>query len=525
MSDLVLRDVVVEGRLVDVRTGGGVVTEIERRLATRPGDDEIDGGRGALIPGLHDHHVHLLALAAAERSPQVGPAYVTDEAQVVALFERTIGRLRALESAALVAGALCGGLLAEAVDEEGQPGDGVGIRRLPQAPESSLERLVGRRGQATASTCLQVGFDPLPLRVVELAVEELADKVSDDGDEYHHGRFSEAEARSLPTSLKYGALPPPFSNTTQTISPPPPAPSTPVKSAHLAKHSLEARAGNLASEQKDLEAAFARIKDPHRRIQVGLQLVRVYRLRGHLHRAARLIAELRQQSPQSPDLLYAAYRVDSELVARSMAALSIAAPNSAQTHAVIAREDAMQNDNQGAIAEYRKALALDPKMPDAHYELAELLSFSSDSKQQAEAASFFHAALKANPRDEFSLVAIGNMALMQGNFKQAKGYFQRALKVNPNDAEANLGLAKAFMDMSQFPQAKPYLMKAIQLDPASASAHFRLATLYRIAGRRQDSRKQLVIFSHLRQIKMQHMSLYTKMRQQPMQPEGGMGSR
>ena len=103
-----------------------------------------------------------------------------------------------------------------------------------------------------------------------------------------------------------------------------PAPSTPVKSAHLAKHSREARAGNLASEQKDLEAAFARIKDPHRRIQVGLQLVRVYRLRGHLHRAARLIAELRQQSPQSPDLLYAAYRVDSELVARSMAAKNAA---------------------------------------------------------------------------------------------------------------------------------------------------------------------------------------------------------
>jgi predicted amidohydrolase YtcJ len=89
MPDLVLRDVVVEGRLVDVRTGGGVVTEIERRLAPRPGDDEIDGGRGALIPGLHDHHIHLLALAAAERSPQVGPPYVTDEAQFAATLVRT----------------------------------------------------------------------------------------------------------------------------------------------------------------------------------------------------------------------------------------------------------------------------------------------------------------------------------------------------------------------------------------------------------------------------------------------------
>jgi predicted amidohydrolase YtcJ len=72
MADLVLREVVVDGWLVDVRASGGVITEIDRRLPARPGDDEVDGRRGALIPGLHDHHVHLLALAAAE--PSSAPA-------------------------------------------------------------------------------------------------------------------------------------------------------------------------------------------------------------------------------------------------------------------------------------------------------------------------------------------------------------------------------------------------------------------------------------------------------------------
>jgi predicted amidohydrolase YtcJ len=78
MPDLVLRDVVVDGMLVDVRASGGLIAEIGRRLDARPGDDEVDGRRGALIPGLHDHHIHLLALAAAERSPLVGPPYVAD---------------------------------------------------------------------------------------------------------------------------------------------------------------------------------------------------------------------------------------------------------------------------------------------------------------------------------------------------------------------------------------------------------------------------------------------------------------
>lgn len=82
MNDLVLREVVVDGRLVDVRASGGAIVEIDRRLDARPGDDEIAGRRGALIPGLHDHHVHLVALAAAERSPFVGPPVVNDEDQM-----------------------------------------------------------------------------------------------------------------------------------------------------------------------------------------------------------------------------------------------------------------------------------------------------------------------------------------------------------------------------------------------------------------------------------------------------------
>ena len=78
MTDLVLREVVVGGRPVDVRASGGVIVEIDRRIEARRGDDEVDGGSGALIPGLHDHHIHLVALARAERSPFVGPPAVND---------------------------------------------------------------------------------------------------------------------------------------------------------------------------------------------------------------------------------------------------------------------------------------------------------------------------------------------------------------------------------------------------------------------------------------------------------------
>src|SRR5262249_2304639 len=81
VTGLLLRDVVVDGRLVDVRTVDGVIAEVDRPLEARPGDEEIDGRRGALLPGLRAHHIHLVALAAAERAPGVGPPVVTDPGQ------------------------------------------------------------------------------------------------------------------------------------------------------------------------------------------------------------------------------------------------------------------------------------------------------------------------------------------------------------------------------------------------------------------------------------------------------------
>ncbi|MGC8548106.1 MAG: tetratricopeptide repeat protein [Acidobacteriaceae bacterium] len=286
----------------------------------------------------------------------------------------------------------------------------------------------------------------------------------------------------------------------------------------------EEHTGDLPAAQKDLEAAFAALKEPKIQMQVGLSLVHVYRVTDHLEKAAQVISVLQQQQPTNPELIYIAYRLYSDLAGESMLSLSLVAPNSAQMHAVLAHENALQNKNEAAIAEYRKALAIDPKLPGADFELADLLRNANDVKQQAEAASIFQAALKANPYDEPSLVALGDMALKQGNFQQSRSYFDRALKINPNDSDANFGLAKTLIGMNQPKQALPILEKTVQLDPTNASAHFRLATLYRQQGRQQDARKQLEIFQRLHQLKDKLSAIYKKMHQESQQGSGGMSA-
>jgi len=79
---LLIQGVEVDGRIVDVRIEAGRVVEVAdpsaraRAPAPGAGDEVFEAGGGALVPGLHDHHIHLLALAAAARSVRVGPADV-----------------------------------------------------------------------------------------------------------------------------------------------------------------------------------------------------------------------------------------------------------------------------------------------------------------------------------------------------------------------------------------------------------------------------------------------------------------
>ena len=68
MTGLQFRGVEVEGALVDVDCLDSVITAVAPSLRRQEGYEAIHGAGGALLPGLHDHHLHLLALGAADAS-------------------------------------------------------------------------------------------------------------------------------------------------------------------------------------------------------------------------------------------------------------------------------------------------------------------------------------------------------------------------------------------------------------------------------------------------------------------------
>ncbi len=69
-----------------MRLDGDTIGAVGVDLAADDTDRVIDAGGGTLLPGLHDHHVHMLALAAALESLRCGPPAIDSAAALAALL-------------------------------------------------------------------------------------------------------------------------------------------------------------------------------------------------------------------------------------------------------------------------------------------------------------------------------------------------------------------------------------------------------------------------------------------------------
>ncbi len=77
---MLIRRAEVDGSApLDVRLADGRIAAIDAGLSRAPGEAVLEADRGALLPGLHDHHLHLFALAAAWGSVRCGPPEVRDK--------------------------------------------------------------------------------------------------------------------------------------------------------------------------------------------------------------------------------------------------------------------------------------------------------------------------------------------------------------------------------------------------------------------------------------------------------------
>lgn len=277
----------------------------------------------------------------------------------------------------------------------------------------------------------------------------------------------------------------------------------------------EDRTLDFDDARKDMEAAFPSLDDRRFQVQLGLELVGLDTESGDLEKAAAILTQLRKANPDNAEVLYAAYRTYSDLAGESMLALSLAAPESAQMHQLMAHEDYRQGNTTGAVAQYRKAIALDPHLPGVHFELAELLRTSKDETVKKEAEQEYRAALREDPQNEKSILRLAEIDAQRGNTEQAYKEYSKAVELQPADADAKLGLAKTLIEMNQTEKALALLEDAVRLEPTNATAHYRLATIYRKMGRADDAKREMELYKKFKEMKEKLTALYKELQVQP----------
>ena len=106
---LIKRATLLDGTVTDIRVGARI-EEVRQGLTPRPGEGLLDAGGGTVLPGLHDHHVHLHSAAAALDSLSVGPPAVRTRDQLAHALSNAVpgpdGWIRAVGYHESVAGEL-----------------------------------------------------------------------------------------------------------------------------------------------------------------------------------------------------------------------------------------------------------------------------------------------------------------------------------------------------------------------------------------------------------------------------------
>jgi tetratricopeptide (TPR) repeat protein len=125
-------------------------------------------------------------------------------------------------------------------------------------------------------------------------------------------------------------------------------------------------------------------------------------------------------------------------------------------------------DARGGEAAARRAIEADPRNPEAHALLGDLLLAAG---KDADAEREFTAAVGIDASNARSQYGLASVAERQGKWNTAGSLYRRALDLSPNNVSAALGLGRSMEELKDQSAARLAYGRAIEIDPSSAEAH------------------------------------------------------
>ena len=184
---------------------------------------------------------------------------------------------------------------------------------------------------------------------------------------------------------------------------------------------------------------------------------------------------------------------------------------SAALHVLIGRAYSIGHFPESAVAEFRKAIQLDPKYPRAHALLGySILEFRGE-EAYPQARLEFERELKLHPEDYNALLLLGLSDVSLRDFPAAETALLHATRLRPEEPFAYLYLGEIYSETKRLPQAVETLEKYLRLvpDPQEiprdvSRAYYLLGQDLRRLGRLEEAQKALVNSQRFREAKFRY---------------------
>jgi tetratricopeptide (TPR) repeat protein len=254
------------------------------------------------------------------------------------------------------------------------------------------------------------------------------------------------------------------------------------------------RDGDYASAQQALRSVVdAQPTNLVARNLLGLCLLK-------LERVPEGIAELekvRQANPRDPELtctLASAYIKTNQLERAEPLVTLLENNDSAEAHFIVGSYYLAKFDHRRAIREFKLALERNPKLPEAHAQLAYAYFF--DFKWDL-SVQMCEEELALYPDDSNAVSLLGSLYRQRGRLDEAAALLDKAIRLRPDDYEILFQIGLVAQAKNEYEKAATILEKVTRMKPEFPAAHISLVRVYSRLKRPEDAKREQAIVDQL----------------------------
>ncbi|BDC49855.1 hypothetical protein F183_A21710 [Bryobacterales bacterium F-183] len=255
------------------------------------------------------------------------------------------------------------------------------------------------------------------------------------------------------------------------------------------------KSGELPAAASELSTLRAMIGDEQR---VILLLADTWLQMGENNRVIRLLTPIADKSPDDMGIAYvlgtALMRVNKAYEGQRYLDRILRNGDSAEARLLMGTSKVAASDFSGALADFQKAVQLNPKIPTLQAAYGQALMATGDT---AGAAKAFEAELADNPNDFVSNLNLAVLKKQDQLYAEAAKLLDRALRLRPGDLGVRYQQATILLAENKIEPARLTLEAILKEAPKFTEAHVSLATVYYRLKRKADGDRERAIVQKL----------------------------